>query len=212
MAKRILTIRLTYKKNRDDNCDPRLSPSRQWHWDCGRDLIRLIAITTLRSWLLHQDREHSIWRSPVLTLLNLAAIAITTPRWVQSRCDRDFIDRIAIMTLRSHIGFFAVTIIALMIAITSPRSLYRRRDRDHHAAISTMPRRSRFHRQDRNPAPEIAEAIFQIAPRSRSSRWDRYYFAAIAIIASLSRARFVLIASRLLLSRRDSRSPRRYPW
>ena len=112
---------------------------------------------------------------------------MTTPRWVQGRCDRDFIDRIAIMTLRSHIRFFAITIIALMIAITSPRSLYRRRDRDHHAAISTMPQRSRFHRQDRNPAPEIAEAIFQIAPpsrSSRSSRWDRYNFAAIAIIAS----------------------------
>ena len=117
------------------------------------------------------------------------------------------------MTLRSHIRFFAITIIALMIAITSPRSLYRRRDRDHHAAISTMPQRSRFHRQDRNPAPEIAEAIFQIAEAIFKSRRDRDHRAEIAItwLRSLSRARFVLIASRLLLSRRDSRSPRRYP-
>ena len=111
------------------------------------------------------------------------------------------------MTLRSHIRFFAIMIIALMIAITSPRSLYRRRDRDHHAAISTMPRRSRFHRQDRNPAPEIAEAIFQIAPpiaiialRSLLIRCDRDHRVAIASAICFNCIAIAVIAPRFAIT------------
>ena len=76
--------------------------------------------------------------------------------------------------------------------------------------ISTIPLRSRFHRQDHNPDFGIAGTIFQncaaiaiIFPRSWSSRWDRYNSAAIAIIASLLQARFTSIASRSLISHRN---------
>ena len=73
------------------------------------------------------------------------------------------------------------------ITLTSPRSLYLCCDRNHHAVISTMPLQSRFHHQDRNPDPEIADTIFPnraaiaIFLRSWSSGWDHYNFAAIAI-------------------------------
>ena len=56
---------------------------------------------------------------------------------------------------------------------------------------------------DRGCPHQNCAAIAIIFPRSRSSRWDRYNFAAIAIIASLLQARFTSIASRSLISRRD---------
>ena len=118
---------------------------------------------------------------------------MTTPRWVQSRCDRDFIDRIAIMTLRSHIRFFAITIIALMIAITSPRSRSPRRDKYNAAAIAISSPGSQS-------CPWNRAAIAIIALRSLLLRCDRDHRFAIASAICFNCIAIAVIAPRFAIT------------
>ena len=125
---------------------------------------------------------------------------MTTPRWVQSRCDRDFIDRIAIMTLRSHIRFFAITIIALMIAITSPRSRSPRRDKYNAAAIAISSPGSQSCPWNRGSDFSNRAAIAIIALRSLLLRCDRDHRFAIASAICFNCIAIAVIAPRFAIT------------